>query len=113
MDLKNNSIKGVIFGFDGVIFNTDIYHFLSWKKSLQMFGINIDPTFQYKLSGINREESLEKILDFFNMSLKQRDKDEILSEKNRIFNKMTSDNTKRMAPFSEIGHRTGCEHMSK
>ena len=33
-------IKGFILDFDGVIIDTNNYHFLSWKKSLKDFDIN-------------------------------------------------------------------------
>ncbi len=95
---KQNKLEAVIFGFDGVIFDTDIYHFLSWKKTVQRIGINIDATFQYKLNGINRENSLNQILKHFDVELKsKREKDEILEEKNKIFKTLTNDLVKRDA----------------
>lgn len=88
--MKKN-IQAVIFGFDGVVFYTDIYHFLSWKKSLQIIGVNVDPTFLYKLNGLNRKQSLEEILKSFNIKITNIEKQEILKIKNKIFNKLTKE----------------------
>ena len=35
-------IKGIIFDLDGVLINTDKYHFEAWKKIADKYGIYFD-----------------------------------------------------------------------
>ena len=37
-------VKGFIFDFDGVLIDTNKYHFLSWQKAFE----NLDINFKYK-----------------------------------------------------------------
>ncbi|WP_317913903.1 beta-phosphoglucomutase [Carnobacterium maltaromaticum] len=57
-------IKGFIFDLDGVITDTAEYHFLAWQELAKGLGIQIDRSFNEKLKGISRLESLETILDY-------------------------------------------------
>lgn len=84
-------IKVVILGFDGILFNTDIYHFLSWRKSLLNYGINIDQSYQYSTNGISREETLNVILNDFDVTLSDKQKQLVLLEKNEIFERLVSE----------------------
>ena len=55
-------MKAVIFDLDGVITDTAEYHYLAWKHTAEQIGIEIDRSFNERLKGINREQSLDKIL---------------------------------------------------
>ena len=55
-------MKAVLFDLDGVITDTAKYHFEAWHEIAKSLDIEIDETFNEKLKGINREESLDKIL---------------------------------------------------
>lgn len=54
--------KGVLFDLDGVITDTAEYHYLAWKKLAQELDIAIDRSFNEKLKGVSREDSLRLIL---------------------------------------------------
>ena len=53
---------GFIFDLDGVITDTAKYHYQAWKALADSLGISIDETFNETLKGINRMDSLDRIL---------------------------------------------------
>lgn len=55
-------IKGIIFDLDGVIVNTDKYHFEAWKKLAGEENIYFDYEINERLRGVSRMESLDIIL---------------------------------------------------
>lgn len=56
--------KAFIFDLDGVLIDTSEYHFLSWQALGKKVGIDFDRTFNEKLKGVGRMDSLERILAF-------------------------------------------------
>ena len=57
---KNNLykvIKGLIFDLDGVIVNTDIYHFEAWKQVASQYSIQLDSSINERLKGLSRRET--------------------------------------------------------
>lgn len=79
----NNSVKIIILGFDGILFNTDIYHYISWRRALLKYGINIDQTYQWLTNGYGKKESLDRILKDFDLELDDEQKKEVIKEKDR------------------------------
>lgn len=57
------SPKLFIYDLDGVITDTAEFHYLAWKKLADELGITIDRHFNEQLKGINRMDSLERILE--------------------------------------------------
>lgn len=55
-------VEAVIFDLDGVITDTAEYHYLAWKELAKELGISFDLTFNEKLKGVSRMDSLELIL---------------------------------------------------
>lgn len=55
--------KLIIYDLDGVITDTAEFHFWAWKKLADELGIPIDRHFNEQLKGINRMDSLERILE--------------------------------------------------
>lgn len=82
---KENNIKAVIFDFDGVLANTDIYHFIAWKRAVRLIDINMDQSVQWKMRGLTREATLKKILELFDKEISDEDFERVCSEKNKIF----------------------------
>lgn len=81
------SIKGVIFDLDGVITDTEEYHYLAWKEIAEEVGISIDRAFNENLKGISRTESLELILKFGNCENKfsNEEKEALATKKNKNY----------------------------
>lgn len=82
---KTNVIKAVIFDFDGVLANTDLYHFIAWKKAVRLIDINMDQSIQHKLRGLTREATLSKILEIFNKEISENKFQEVMKEKNKLY----------------------------
>lgn len=55
-------LKAVLFDLDGVITDSSNYHYLAWKSLADELGIPFDKTFNEKLKGVSRMESLELLL---------------------------------------------------
>lgn len=60
--MENIKLKAVIFDLDGVITDSAKYHYLAWKALADELGIDFDETYNEKLKGVSRMESLELIL---------------------------------------------------
>lgn len=54
--------KAFIFDLDGVLTDTSEYHFRAWQALGKKIGIDFDRTFNEKLKGVGRMDSLERIL---------------------------------------------------
>lgn len=54
--------RAAIFDLDGVITDTAVYHYKAWKAMASRIGIEIDEAFNETLKGVNRADSLERIL---------------------------------------------------
>jgi beta-phosphoglucomutase len=80
--------KGIIFDLDGVIVSTDMYHYLAWKQIADTLGILFTPEDNNRLRGVSRLESLEIILSLGLKTITDREKQELLEEKNRIYRRM-------------------------
>lgn len=55
--------QAALFDLDGVITDTAEYHYIAWKRLADELGITIDRTFNEKLKGVSREDSLSLILE--------------------------------------------------
>ncbi|WP_071131651.1 beta-phosphoglucomutase [Enterococcus timonensis] len=79
--------KGVIFDLDGVITDTAEYHYLAWQALGEKIGITFDRAFNENLKGVDRMESLRRILalggkenDYSN-----EEKEALATEKNDLY----------------------------
>ncbi len=90
---KKNKIKAVIFDFDGVLANTDLYHFIAWKKAVRLIGINMDQSIQNQLRGLTREATLNKILEIFNKKISHDKFIAVMKEKNSLYKKFLEEVT--------------------
>ncbi len=91
---EKNKIRAVIFDFDGVLANTDIYHFIAWKKAIRKIGINMDPSVQNKLRGLTREDTLSKILEIFDVEISKEKFKEIADLKNVLYKQFIDEVTR-------------------
>jgi len=82
-------IKAFIFDFDGVIIDTNNYHFLSWEKSLDDFGIDFSYEDYKKIKGLSRSYSID-YLSLFNKKI-EHNKVELLKRKNDIYLQLIED----------------------
>ena len=88
---KNNLfkvIKGLIFDLDGVIVNTDIYHFEAWKQVASQYSIQIDKSINdERLKGLSRRDSWNLIMEIGNIQLSDEETNIVLETKNNLYRK--------------------------
>jgi beta-phosphoglucomutase len=77
--------KGFIFDLDGVIVDTAHFHFKAWKKTADELGFNLTEELNEKLKGVSRIASLQKILEWANVSISQEQFDKMIYEKNEDY----------------------------
>ncbi len=78
-------MNGVIFDLDGVIVDTAVYHFLSWKTISESIGFSLTESDNEFLKGKGRSESLDQILEWAKTSLSPSEKEELLVKKNTLY----------------------------
>ncbi len=78
-------IKGLIFDLDGVIVSTEQHHYLAWKVIADKLGVVFTSKENELLKGINRRDSLLKILELGNLTLDEDKISDLLLEKNKIY----------------------------
>ena len=77
--------KGFIFDLDGVIVDTAHFHFKAWKKTADELGFNLTEELNEKLKGVSRIASLQKILEWANVTISQEQFDKMTYEKNEDY----------------------------
>lgn len=77
----------IIYDLDGIITDTAEFHYLAWKKLGEELGISIDRHFNEQLKGINRMDSLDKILELPDspIDLSREEKVELATRKNGYY----------------------------
>ena len=83
-------VKACIFDLDGVIVDTAIYHFKSWKRLADELGINFTLHDNERLKGVSRVRSLEIILEIGNVTKTEAEQTELASCKNEWYTEMIS-----------------------
>lgn len=77
--------NGVIFDLDGVICFTDKYHYQAWKAVADKMNIYFDEQINNRLRGVSRMASLEIILERYDGTLTDAEKEALATEKNEIY----------------------------
>jgi len=78
--MRRSMLRAVIFDMDGVLCDTDEFHYLSWKEAVEPYGIPFTRAINNRLRGLNRAASLEEILGVH--ELPDETKANILADKN-------------------------------
>ena len=76
--------KGIIFDLDGVICNTDEFHYIAWKKLADKLNIYFDREINNRLRGVSRIKSLEIILELSKRKYTDSEKAEFAQFKNNF-----------------------------
>lgn len=82
------NVKACIFDLDGVIVDTAVYHFKSWKRLADELGINFTEHDNERLKGVSRMRSLDIILEIGNVTKTDAEKDELAARKNEWYTEM-------------------------
>ncbi len=87
--LKNK--KCFLFDLDGVITSTDYFHFEAWSKTAEKLEIKLNASFEHKLKGVSRVESLQLILDYYDKQISMEEFDILLDFKNGYYLSLLKD----------------------
>ena len=79
-------MRAFIFDLDGIIVDTAKYHFKSWRIISKNFGFELLETQNELLKGLSREESLERILSWAEISIDEFERKKCLEKKNELYN---------------------------
>lgn len=82
---ENPTIRGFVFDLDGVIVDTAIHHFASWKNVMAQLGVQIIEEDDLHTRGASRMESLEYLLNRYGIQLSQDEKEMWASRKNDLY----------------------------
>lgn len=77
--------KAVIFDLDGVICNTDRFHYCSWQQIADKIGVCFDEKINDRLRGVSRRDCLDIILESHPLQLSETEKQCYLNEKNELY----------------------------
>lgn len=95
MGKYHNLLTGIIFDLDGVLLNTDNFHYNAWKKLADRLGIYFDRTINNQLRGVSRMASLDIVLGDHGKDFTQEQKNALAEEKNNIYRQSLSQMTSK------------------
>ena len=78
-------IKAVVFDLDGVLVNTDRFHYLAWKRILEELGKEFSLEDNEQIKGVARSKSLEILLQMKNITMSEVEKMRVLRKKNNLY----------------------------
>ena len=78
-------IKAVIFDLDGVLLETDRYHYLAWKRVLEGYGKEFSEEDNELIKGVDRSKSLEILLEMKGLRMSEVEKISVLRKKNNWY----------------------------
>lgn len=79
-------IKGIIFDLDGIITDTAKFHYKAWKQIIAPYGMKLTSEINEKIKGLDRKNTLLKILEVFNyQKLSVQQIDQLCFEKNELY----------------------------
>lgn len=84
------NVKACIFDLDGVIVDTAVYHFKSWKRLADELGVNFTLHDNERLKGVSRMRSLEIILEIGHVTKTEAEQEELATRKNEWYTEMIS-----------------------
>lgn len=81
-------MKALIFDLDGVIVFTDKFHYQAWKQMSDEMEIYFDEEINNRLRGVSRAESLEIILERYDGTLTDEEKNVLMEKKNNTYREL-------------------------
>ena len=78
-------IKALLFDLDGVIVSTEKNHFEAWQQTANKLGISFSEHDNEALKGVNRVDSLRKILSLGDIAISEQEFEVLLTYKNEVY----------------------------
>lgn len=86
--MPQKKYDAVIFDFDGVILDTEKYHFMAWNKAFSQYGVSITQEMYAPLKSTGRNHIITTICDQFNLSLNEEEKTNIQTIKGEYYSEL-------------------------
>ncbi len=100
-------IKLFIFDLDGVLASTSNEHFTAWKKVIKdRFKVEVEDFVEEKTKGVSRMESLNRILETYDIKVSDSVKEELAFIKNERYKELISE-------FNETNLFSGVKELFK
>lgn len=80
--------EAILFDLDGVICSTDKYHYQAWKAIADELGIYFDEKINDRLRGVSRMASFEIILEKYEGTMSQEEKETWVTKKNDLYKEL-------------------------
>ncbi|HEX3046487.1 MAG TPA: beta-phosphoglucomutase [Bacillota bacterium] len=81
----NRNYNAILVDLNGVVVNTDKYHYRAWKKLTDEMGFSFHEDLNHQLRGVSRLDSLQIILDFNRIVLPEDEKEALVARKNNYY----------------------------
>lgn len=79
-------MKGVLFDLDGIVTDTATYHFTAWSQLVKdEFGLKLPKSIEERTKGVSREDSLKIILEELNLSVDEKQFQDLANKKNKCY----------------------------
>lgn len=79
-------IQGALFDLDGVIADTSVYHFQSWRQLIaNHFQKELPDQLEQQTKGVSRADSLTAILNYLQIEVSEADFQAMMNEKNDLY----------------------------
>lgn len=79
--------KAVIFDFDGVILDSEGYHYLAWKEVLKRY-FDLEESFYVTIKSMGRRAILEAAANHYNVHISEEEKDQLLADKAVVYKRI-------------------------
>lgn len=89
--LLDNAFRGFIFDFDGVVIDTERYHYRSWAKAAELVGYTLGWEEYLPLKSTGMGTISNYICDHSGKEVPQSVRDEVAATKLRVFNEIVED----------------------
>lgn len=81
----------IIFDLDGVLVDTAVFHYQSWKRLAQRFDFDFTEVENEQLKGVSRVDSLNLILKWADKDLSATEKEQLAAMKNTWYLELVED----------------------
>jgi beta-phosphoglucomutase len=88
-----STVKACLFDLDGVIVDTAVYHYKSWKRLADQLGLKFSEQDNELLKGVSRVRSLEIILELNHVTKSAEEQTELATLKNNWYVEMINQMT--------------------
>lgn len=101
---QQKEYRACIFDFDGVVVDSEKYHYRAWKKALQLVGFDLTQKQYLPLKSIGRQAVLQFVENQIGRQLSDTERQQVCNEKSRWFEKYAAklsakDFIKGVVPF--------------